>query len=121
MGLAKNIRVKSTKRIAEIYAENLSANKYPIRILYAHNQKETIRYAIVAPKRRFSRAVDRIKIKRLIREVARTEHTTNLERFVKTPLDVLVIYTGKEIEHLNKIRKSFNICMEKIYDQLQES
>ena len=83
-----------------IRAENI-ADKY-FKIFFAHNCHNNARLGIVASKKMLSRAVDRNRIKRVIREIFR-QHNIKLLK-----LDVVVIVKrsqkiDKRIENLERL------------------
>lgn len=76
-----------------------SFNRFPLRVTYVKQTVTTpiaLRIAISVPKRRIRKAVDRNRIKRLIREAFRLQKK-ELTLFLtekKLSIDVLFVYTG---------------------------
>ena len=101
----KKEKLKSKVMIDRLFAEGFSVKKYPLRLIYlpVDNPSEAVNKAAVSvPKRNFKKAVDRIKIKRLMREAYRKNKylvTNNLD----TSYALMFIYTGREINEYSKI------------------
>ncbi|WP_299212889.1 ribonuclease P protein component [uncultured Aquimarina sp.] len=94
-----NERLKSKKEIELLFSEGKSIAKYPIRLIYRKTtlEKEVqIQAGVSVSKRNFKKAVDRNRIKRLLRESYRKNkyivgnNTTHQFAF-------MFLYTGKEM------------------------
>jgi len=101
-------RLKSSEEIASLVKTGQSKVKYPIKVFYKANDQEGMRIAVVASKRLFKRAVDRNRIKRLLREAIRLELKNNedLRHLAHAHLDLLLISVGKELPRLEQLKKS---------------
>jgi ribonuclease P protein component len=70
----KEERLKSRKLIQQLFAEGKSLNAFPIRLLYLpsdHDSPYKIQAGVTVSKRNFKKAVQRNRIKRLLREAYR--------------------------------------------------
>jgi ribonuclease P protein component len=104
-------RLKSRKVIQQLFAEGRSFSHFPFRIIYLETESHLIplQAGFSVSKRHFKKAVDRNKIKRLMRECYRLQkHTlkTELEDNHKS-LVVFFIYTGNE-------KPKYDLVFEKI-------
>lgn len=67
-------RLKSEKLIKQVFRERNSALKYPVRLLWKKLPADgTTAAAFSVSKKHFKRAVDRNRVKRLLREAYRTQ------------------------------------------------
>ena len=92
-------KLKSRKRITQLFQEGKSVSNYPIKLVYLPMTPavtETVVVAFTVPKRKFKLAVSRNRIKRLLRESYRTQKST-LFNNIETPYAFLILYIGKEI------------------------
>lgn len=70
----KREKLKKRKLITQLFAEGKSLNEFPIKLIYLETEHESpfkVQAGVTVSKRIFKRAVDRNKIKRLLREVYR--------------------------------------------------
>ncbi len=96
--LKREERLKSKKIIAKLYEEGKSIKVFPLRMVYLqieHTSNYPVQIGFSVPKRNFKRAVDRNKIKRLLRECYRKEkHTIYSESNKKFVF--MISYLAKE-------------------------
>tara|TARA_R110002072_G_scaffold96968_6_gene213091 strand:+ start:8525 stop:8917 length:393 start_codon:yes stop_codon:yes gene_type:complete len=74
--LGKQERLKSRKMIGKLFEEGASIKKFPFRLVYlktTHTSKFPVQASFSVPKRNFKKAVDRNRVKRLLREAYRLE------------------------------------------------
>ncbi|GAA4273278.1 ribonuclease P protein component [Aquimarina gracilis] len=94
----KKERLKSKKEIELLFSEGETISNYPVRLVYRKTNFEdevTIKATVSVSKRHFKRAVDRNRIKRLLRESYRKNkylvpNTTHQFTF-------MFLYSGKEM------------------------
>ena len=71
-------KLKSRKLIGKLFEDGKSVKKFPVRLVYLqtnHTSDFPVQAGFSVPKRNFKRAVDRNRIKRLIRESFRIRLT----------------------------------------------
>ena len=97
--LGKKERLKSKKLIGKLFEEGKSIKKYPFRLIYLIQDKNSFKIKIQAsfsvPKRNFKKAVDRNRIKRLIKEAYRIEQRKILQDY-NLPFVIMITYLGKK-------------------------
>lgn len=108
--LGKEERLKSRKLIGKLFEEGDSLKKFPLRLVYLqtkHKGNFPIQTSFSVPKRNFKKAVDRNRIKRLLREAYRLEKET-LYNGVELPYIFMITFIGKKeptfLEVQQKIR-----------------
>ena len=94
----KKEKLKSKILIDRLFAEGRSVKKYPLRLIYLPLEDPSAEFhqtGMSVPKRNHKKAVDRIKLKRLMREAFRKN-----KYLVSSQLDsryaFMFIYTGRE-------------------------
>lgn len=117
----KNERLKSVIVLDRAFAEGSKLKAFPLLVRYTHSTFDAqfpYQVATTVSKRRFNRAVDRNRIKRLLREAWRLEkHRLLVDWSPGDPQRALVlIYVGKEIptfeECQNNIRKIIDVLID---------
>ncbi|HEV7622191.1 MAG TPA: ribonuclease P protein component [Flavisolibacter sp.] len=118
-GLGKHDRLKSRKQIDDLFAAGKSFNAFPLRIMYkivpAANDR-ILQAGVTASKRYFKKAVERNRIKRLLREAYRLQKNelNQLLQSKQKSAFVFIIYTDKTICSFVEIEKTMTICMQKL-------
>jgi ribonuclease P protein component len=121
-------RLKSRKEIGRLFGKDgQSANSYPIRVAYVETEEIRgpfpFQATFVVPKRRFKKAVDRNRIKRMMREAYRLQksligaHTEPGVPLVKQHA-LLFIYTGKEEMDHRYLEKKMKKVLGQLADKL---
>jgi len=121
--LKKGEKLKSRKLIEQLFLGGKRLNFFPIQLVYLeieHNSDFLIQAGFSVPKRRFKRAVDRNRLKRLMREAYRL-HKHNLPNI--SDLDTkkhifMFIYMGNQIETYSKIESQFIKLLSEIEKKL---
>lgn len=115
-------RIKSTLAIKAVMDEKKYVSSFPIKCFYriVHGTAVTTQLAVVAPKRRFKHAVDRNRIKRLMREAYRlNKHSISLpEGFT---LQMCWIYVSGELPETQTMMAAAAKVFSKIQSVITES
>ncbi|WP_408041228.1 ribonuclease P protein component [Tenacibaculum amylolyticum] len=96
--LGKEERLKSRKLIGKLYTEGKSIKTFPLRMVYIqteHTSQFPVQIGVSVPKRNFKRAVDRNRIKRLLRESYRLQKNIVYSE-VEKPYVFMISYLAKE-------------------------
>ena len=116
----KEERLCSQKQIELLFNNSSSFILYPFRIVWTSQTLADAPYpaeiAISVPKKRFKRAVDRNKIKRLIREAYRKNKGELFYPFLRQQhikLSFILIYVSNELFTAVDMEKKLNLCLNK--------
>jgi len=116
----KNEKLKSKKRIAQLFEEGKSVSKFPLKLIYLKNAHSTplkIQTAVSVPKRNFKSAVQRNRIKRLLRESYRLNKQLIFNN-IEGDFAFLILYLGKETPSFPAIEKQMIAVFEKFLIQI---
>jgi|TARA_B110000285_G_scaffold189047_1_gene215527 ribonuclease P protein component len=82
--LSKEEKLKSRKLIEKLFIEGDSLKEYPLRLKYLkiRDENNSVKVAFSVPKRNFKLAVDRNRIKRLLRESYRKNKVVFVEGLI---------------------------------------
>lgn len=117
--LKKDERLKRRKIIEQLFSEGKSVAVFPIRVQYRLYEKELatpLQAGFSASSRNFKKAVDRNRIKRLMREAYRLQkiplqealHANNRQ------LGLFFIYTGKELPDYKTVSDRIAVILKKL-------
>ncbi len=125
-GFDKSEKLKSRKQIEELFSRGQSFNVQPIRVIYqivdAVTGAASVQVGVTANKKSFKKAVDRNRIKRLLRESYRLQKTPLVDQLKggTKKLNVFFMYSGKELPSFYEIKHSMAACLEKLQTQAKE-
>lgn len=115
----KTERLKSRKVLNQLFAEGKSFSVFPIKVFYLSMQKEglqMIKAGVGVSARNFKKAVDRNRIKRLLRECYRLNKLSlqsNLSTHHK-PMAVFFLYLGKELPEYVLLNEKMKTVLNKL-------
>ncbi|MEO1011293.1 MAG: ribonuclease P protein component [Bacteroidota bacterium] len=111
----KEERLKRKKLWDALFKRGKSVISYPIKLIYlstALPQDVKIQTAVAVPKRNFRKAVQRNRIKRLLREAYRLNKPLVFNNS-EGKFAFLFLYIGKEMPDFEDIAKSMVIVLKK--------
>ena len=123
----KQEKLKSRKLIGKLFDEGESVKKFPVRLVYLqteHTSNFPAQIGFSVPKRNFKRAVDRNRIKRLLREAYRLQKNELYQQLQK-PYIFMVTFIGKKeptyLEVEQKIQQVFALFIKAQKSQSDET
>lgn len=122
----KNERVTGVKRIEQLFAGGKSFVAYPLRVVYALRafDEKQARVAILTsvPKKRLKKAVERNRIKRLMREAYRlNKHLLDTDFVVRDKgVDIAMVYIKDTVATYSEIEKGVKKALNEMNAQLKK-
>jgi ribonuclease P protein component len=118
--LSKSERLRNVKQIDFLFKNSTAIKAYPLIFTYIFPEKvqqSQIQFLFSAPKRNFKRAVDRNRIKRVLRDRVRLCKPEFLEVLKQKHIQAAFIFTGKELPDYLQIDASLKRIIQKLNDK----
>lgn len=114
----KNEKLKSRKQIEQLFKEGKSFSSFPFRVVYvfAGNETAILQAGFSVSARYFKKAVDRNRVKRLMREAYRLQKNAlhNSVTASAKKLNVFFIYTGNELPEYELIFEKMGTSIKRL-------
>jgi ribonuclease P protein component len=119
--LGRDERLKSRKQIEQLFNEGKKITVSPFRIFYLLFMPLTtghspLSFGITVSNKNFKRAIDRNRIKRLVREAWRLQKNELKEKLKVSAgqLNVFFIYTYKELPDYQLVKDKVAVALKKL-------
>jgi ribonuclease P protein component len=102
----KEDKLKSRKAIDALFGEGNSFSNFPLKVIWMpQNKMGALQAAVGVSSRNFKKAVDRNRIKRLMREAYRLQKQSLKESLLlnQQTMSVFFLYVGKELPEYDLI------------------
>jgi ribonuclease P protein component len=125
--LGNNERLKSRKSIEQLFKEGQRFSITPFRVLFAIDHAKPavngIKFGVTVSSKQFRKAVDRNRIKRLVRESYRLQKLPLVEMLKEKNkgLQLFIIYTAKEMPDHKTVYEKVHMILKKLHKQINEN
>lgn len=118
--LSRHERLTSRKAIEELFASGKSFSSGPLRLVWSLQSAESAAFRVLfsVSKKKFPRAVDRNRIKRLLRESYRTQKPDPIHGRL---IHLAIIYLGSELPELPSIQKHLSPALKRLITQMPDA
>ncbi|MDO9137001.1 MAG: ribonuclease P protein component [Lutibacter sp.] len=120
--LGKDEKLKSRKLIEHLFGEGKRVKSFPLQLIYLqinHDSEFPVKVGFSVPKKVVKLAVDRIRIKRMMREAYRLNKYLISEN-IKEPYIFMFIYTAKEEPEYADLEEIFKKVFVKFLSKIEE-
>ncbi|MEZ4805022.1 MAG: ribonuclease P protein component [Bacteroidia bacterium] len=119
LSLSKSERLRNVKQIDFLFKTSKTLKAFPLIFSYIQTEnlkQNQIQALFAAPKRNFKKAVDRNRIKRLMRDRFRLIKPKFIQALNGKQVNFALIYTSKEMPNYKQIDKSLSKILLKLND-----
>ncbi len=116
---SKKDKLKSKKRIEQLFNEGQAITVYPLRLVYIKAEFEddgNLKTGVSVSKRLHKTAVARNRLKRLIREVYRLNKPLYFNNS-SASYALMILYLGKDGTTFDKLNSSMKLLLQKFTDK----
>lgn len=118
----KKEKLKSQKLIEKLFLEGKAVTSFPLRLLYLKTDFEDgskIKTGVSVSKRNFKSAVDRNRIKRLLREAYRLNKPEYFNN-ITTSYAFMILYLGKEDTDFDSVNSKLKIVFKTFLEKVSK-
>ena len=115
----KEEKLKSKKLIERLFIEGKSIANFPLKLIYLRTVFEDevkVKAGVIAPKKNFKNAVQRNRIKRLLREAYRL-HKPLVFNNIEGSFAFMILYLGKEMPDHQLINEKMKGLLKKFSEK----
>lgn len=122
-GFGKEEKLTSQRQIDDLFANGKKLSVFPITVSYqffVNGELVVLKTGVTAPKKNFKKAVDRNKIKRMLRESYRLQKAVLLQAMKDRGCNgrVFFIYSDKTIHSFESILEAMKQCLIRLQQKL---
>jgi len=120
----KKDKLKSRKQTQFLFAKGQSMNAFPIKLIYTleSNEPGSVQTGVGAPSRTFRKAVDRNRVKRLLREgyrLGRPEFiASSVDALNKLRVNLFFLYTDATVISQKEIQEKIKQLLSRLSEKI---
>jgi ribonuclease P protein component len=120
----KKDKLKSRKQTQFLFAKGQSMNAFPIKLIYTleSNEPGSVQTGVGAPSRTFRKAVDRNRVKRLLREGYRLERpefiASSVDALNKLRVNLFFLYTDATVISQKEIQEKIKQLLSRLSEKI---
>jgi ribonuclease P protein component len=117
---SKKDKLKSKKLIEQLFVEGKSVSVFPLRLVCLETSYEdgsSIKTGVSVSKRNFKKAVDRNRIKRLLREAYGLQKGSYFNN-ITTQYAFMILYIGKEMPNHTEVESKMKLLLGSFLNQI---
>ncbi len=111
--------------IEHLFSKGKSMSAFPLKLLYDFNEEETepLRAGVTVSSRNFKKAVDRNRVKRVLREAYRLQKIPLQNLVVEhgKSLALFFIYIGKEMPVYKEVHEKMGLLLQRLTNDLSKN
>jgi ribonuclease P protein component len=116
----KSERLKNEKEITKLFSEGVSISVFPLKLIFMESsfpENNLIKIAVTASKRNFKKAVDRNRLKRMMRELFRLNKHGIYSCLDNKKYVMMLMYVGKKEEKMELLQTNMELLIEKFREK----
>lgn len=116
-------KLKSKKLIEQLFAEGKSVSAHPLRLIFIESifiEDVNLKVGVSVSKRNFKKAVDRNRIKRLLREVYRLQKPIYFNN-ITTQYAFMILYIGNKKPIYKHIESKMKVLFDQFLIKIEEN
>lgn len=120
MSYSNKEKLKSEKLITKLFSEGQSVVAYPLRLVYlqtTHTDDVKLKTGVSVSKRNFKKAVDRNRIKRLLREAYRLNNSEYFNN-ITSSYALMILYISKDGTDFDSVNTKMNTLLKKFVEKI---
>lgn len=114
----KEEKLKSRKLIDHLFGKGKNMSVFPVKVLYDFIEDTSIpmQAGVTISSRKFKKAVDRNRVKRILRETYRLQKLPLQHALSEKKISIALffIYTGKDLPVFNEVFEKMGIILQKL-------